>query len=305
MYVATIGGFDGVHCGHQFVLQKMIEIAVDNQLSTLVFGFSSKSFWAERQQELLTTNSQRKSRILAMGIDRFEWLDFDKVRTLEAKSFLAQMQAQYEVKIWVYTQKLYIGKDRKSFLGLREEIEGVKFVEIPLQVDERGTVLSSTEIRKFLQEGRVAAAMNCLGQPYRIEGEVESGVGQGKTIGFPTLNLAKIPTLLPADGVYATICNLQEEKSHSWKRYNSMTFVGNTLTKTAGAGRMVESHLLNFLSSGYNGVAYLEFLDFLRPVCMIRDLEDLQRLLVEDRRRVFRFFMDRLDRLGEGSFFGK
>ena len=207
-YVATIGTFDGVHLGHQFVLRQLVQRAREHSLGSLVITFDR----SPRQQQVLTPLDEKLQLIRQTGVERVEVLPFTpELKSLTARRFMDEvLRQQLDVK------ELLIGYDNHfghrapgSNEGFDDYVDygrelGISVVGLPPE----GSV-SSSLVRRQLLDGDVRAAAESLGRYYAISGHVGHGYHIGTGLGFPTANI--IPDdghqLIPAAGAYAvSVC---------------------------------------------------------------------------------------------------
>ena len=198
-FVATIGMFDGVHRGHQFVLRHVVDEAQRRGLHSMAVTF-------DRQGAPMLTPLADKLRLMAQcGIERTEVLTFDDaLKQLTARQFMADvLQARYGVRVLMIGYDNRFGHNRAE--GFDDYVRyGRELGMDVLQLPAAGTVCSSM-IRQLLTNGDVAAVAEALGYAYTISGRVAHGEHVGTQMGFPTANLVPdcATQLLPAPGVYA------------------------------------------------------------------------------------------------------
>ncbi len=198
-FVATIGMFDGVHRGHQFVLRHVVDEAQRRGLHSMAVTF-------DRQGAPTLTPLADKLRLMAQcGIERTEVLTFDDaLKQLTARQFMADvLQARYDVRVLMIGYDNRFGHNRAE--GFDDYVRyGRELGMDVLQLPAEGTVCSSM-IRQLLTNGDVAAVAEALGYAYTISGCVAHGEHVGTQMGFPTANLVPdcATQLLPAPGVYA------------------------------------------------------------------------------------------------------
>ena len=198
-YVASIGMFDGVHKGHQFVLRQVVACAQQHGLYPLCITFDH----SPRCEQMLTPLNEKLRLIRLTGIEHIEVLHFtEALKQLTAREFMEQMLLkQLHVKMLLTGYDNRFGHNRNEgfddYVRYGHEL-GIEVRALPAE----GTV-SSSHVRKLLQEGLVSEAAECLGHPYRIGGIVTHGEHIGTGLGFPTANLEPDEPLqlIPASGV--------------------------------------------------------------------------------------------------------
>ncbi len=262
----TIGAFDGIHLGHQRLIQQVRAAAarLDGESAVLTFDpHPDRVLYPERERRLLTMPEERARLIEALGIDHLLVLPFDRaLAQVPAEAFMqAVCKAMALRELWVGPDARLGAGGRGTAPVLRElgQQLGYTVHEVQrLQVEDQ--IVSSTTIREALAEGQVAEAARLLGRPFAISGEVVHGDHRGATIGFPTANVAYAPEqLLPADGVYA--CRVLLPDDHD--EYAAVTNVG--LRPTFGSlRRTIEAYLLDWNGDLYGQTIRVAFLRRLR-----------------------------------------
>lgn len=278
--VATIGMFDGVHLGHQFVLRQVVEEAHRRGLQSLAVTF-------DRQQPLLTPINEKVQLIAQVGIDRVEVLPFtEELKMMTAFQFMQQvLKEQLGVKV------LFIGYDNR-FGHNREEgfddyvrhgrLLGIEVLQLPA----KGTVCSS-HIRQYLQEGRVAEAAASLSYPYTLIGHVMHGEHVGTTLGFPTANLVLDDEhqIVPAPGVYAVKVRL--ENGHEDRQ--GMMNIGTRPTFD-GRQQTLEVHVFQLHENLYGQQLAVSFVERLREEHRFDTVEALRQQLQQDEEQAKELF---------------
>jgi riboflavin kinase / FMN adenylyltransferase len=283
--VVTSGTFDGVHLGHQKILNRIREIARTIQGETVLI-----TFWPhprlvlypdEHNLRLLSTFEEKTKLLRQFGIDHMITIPFtQEFSQMSSQEFINKVLIES-----IETKKLVIGYDHRfgknregsfEYLKANSLTFGFELEEIPRQdVDEIG--VSSTKIRRALESGDVITASNCLGRPYELNGIVIKGQQIGRSIGFPTANI-HIPNdykLIPKDGVYAV------EASVDGSIYKAMLNIGNRPT-VDGTKKTVEANLFDFQGDLYDRQITVYFREFLREERKFENLEALKSQLVLD-----------------------
>ncbi|HEV3451335.1 MAG TPA: bifunctional riboflavin kinase/FAD synthetase [Acidimicrobiia bacterium] len=217
--VVTIGAYDGVHLGHQAVLRLVRELATGRRQEAVCLTFDRHPAEVVRPGSapcLLTTLDQKLELLAATGyLDTTVVLAFDEARSREtAEDFVRDvLVARLGARLVVVGSDFHFGHRRHGTVRLLEQMgaelgfEVVGLGLVPVEGDAEATPYSSTEIRRLLADGRVAAAAAMLGRPprpYELRGAVVTGDGRGRALDFPTANIA-LParSCRPADGIYA------------------------------------------------------------------------------------------------------
>ena len=277
--VVTSGTFDGVHLGHQKILQRIREIAKSINGETILLTFWPHPrlvlYPKEHNLRLLSTFEEKAKLLRQFGIDHLISIPF----TREFSQLTSQEFIQSILVDKIKTKKLVIGYDHRfgknregSFEYLQQHSGefGFDLEEISRQdVDEIG--VSSTKIRNALESGDIITANNFLGRPYELNGLVIKGQQIGRSIGFPTANV-HIPNsykLIPKDGVYAV------EASVNGSLYKAMLNIGNRPT-VDGSSKSVETHLFDFEGDLYDKQITIYLRDYLREEQKIRKFGSLK-----------------------------
>lgn len=289
--VATIGFFDGVHCGHRFLIRQLKRLAEAEGLPTMLITFAlhpRKVMQKEYQPLLLSTPQEKLELLAATGVDYCVVLDFTPAMAqLTARLFMERI-----LKNTLHVHTLVIGYDHRFGHNRTEgfsdycvygQLLGMRIVQAEeytcLEMD-----VSSSSVRSFLLDGEVEVAAHCLGYDYGVEGKVVSGCQLGRTIGFPTANL-KIENpdkLLPADGVYAVRVYVDG------RIYGGMLDIGNRPTFSDKDERSVEVHLLDFSADIYGQSIRVDFVSRIRSNIRFANKEELMLQLQRDEAEVRR-----------------
>jgi riboflavin kinase/FMN adenylyltransferase len=282
-FVATIGMFDGVHLGHQFVLQQTIYLARESGLQPLCITFDH----SPRQEQVLTPLDEKVRLIRKMGIDRVEVLAFTaELKSLTARQFMEQvLRDQMNVRVLLTGYDNRFGRNREEgfddYVRYGQEL-GIEVVSLPPAPSEgREGVVSSSYIRQLLLEGRVDEAADCLGHPYSISGHVAHGEHIGTELGFPTANLVPSESqLIPAPGAYAVKVTLLTPHS-TLHTENGMMNIGTRPTFD-GHEQTLEVHILHFHEDLYGQALSVEFVQRLREERRFDSMEALKQQLKQD-----------------------
>lgn len=279
----AIGVFDGVHRGHQQLLQTMAAEAeaAGAQPAVLTFFPHPKEVIQDLKGRLyLTTLEQRIELLGKQGIALAVVHPFnEEVRTTRAADFVDDLCRHMALRqLWGGSFSLgYRREGTADYLRELGKEKGFTVRHIENLVTWQGEAVSSSRIRKALAEGEMEEVNGCLGRPFRVEGRVIKGDRRGHTIGFPTANLdVWEQQLLPARGVYATYAYLGEQ------RYVAATNVG--VRPTFGEpGLLVEAHLLDFDDDDiYGEELSLEFIDRIRDERKFSSLDALKAQIEAD-----------------------
>ena len=283
--VVTSGTFDGVHIGHQKILRRVIERAKEKNGQSVVITYWPHPrlvlFPEDNKLKLLSTIEERIEQLRSFGIDYLLIIPFTKeFSRTSSRTFISDILVKaLNTKLLVIGYDHRFGKNREgSFENLkaRSQQYGFEVEEIPRQdIDDVG--VSSTKIRKALESGDIETANAYLGRKYSISSTVVEGDKIGRTIGFPTANLAmpEAPKLIPANGVYAVRAYVDG------KEHPAMMNIGLRPT-VAGKALTLEVHILNFNQDIYGKSIKVEFVEHLRNERMFNGLSELKEQLAKD-----------------------
>ncbi|WP_276499654.1 bifunctional riboflavin kinase/FAD synthetase [Pontibacter litorisediminis] len=284
--VVTSGTFDGVHIGHQKILRRVMERARQSNGQSVVITYWPHPrlvlFPEDNELKLLSTIEERVEQLRSFGVDYLLIIPFTKeFSRTSSRSFITDILVRaINTKVLVIGYDHRFGKNREgSFehLKARSAQYGFEVEEIPRQdVDDVG--VSSTKIRKALESGDIETANSYLGRPYSITSVVEEGDKIGRTIGFPTANLALPPAhkLIPGNGVYAAWALVENE------RHPAMMNIGLRPT-VDGKQLRLEAHLLEYTGDLYGKTITVQFIEQLRKERKFDGLEALKQQLAQDK----------------------
>lgn len=281
----TIGVYDGVHLGHRHVLSALTATASARGLPTAVVTFDPHpaSVVAPKRAPLLLTSVERRLELLGdLGIDRCVVLGFDELVATEPPAAFVErvLVGELRAEAVVVGENFRFGHDRAGDVALLRAIAGTGGFEVePVALDAAdGEPISSSRIRAMLTDGDVAAAAALLGRPHELEGTVVRGDGRGRSLGFPTANLAIDPSVvIPAAGIYAG----------TWTRPSgeaaiAAISVGRRPTFYEHAELLVEAHLCDVDADLYGERARLEFVARLRAEQKFDSVDELVAQIARD-----------------------
>ncbi len=283
----TVGSFDGVHRGHQAVLQEIARRAADAGRSSVLVTFEPHPLEVVNPQAappLLTTGPERREILAQTPLDYVFFLRFDRrLAALSPEEFVRGVLLER-----CAMRELVIGPDHGFGRGRSGDVETLRRlgaslsfdVDVVADVNVGDQHVSSSRIRRAVAGGDLDTAARMLGRPYSVSGVVGQGERRGRTIGVPTINLTDVPPqkLLPPDGVYA----VQVE----WRggRTGGMMNQGPKPTFEDGR-RSLEAHLFGFEGELYGEWVRIEWVERLRDIRRFASVEQLRQQLERDRGR--------------------
>ena len=302
---ATIGFFDGVHQGHQYLLRRLVDEARQAGLLSCVITFDRhprQVLQTDYCPRLLTTFEERKELLAQTGIDLCVILPFSpEMAALSAKDFMKDILLER-----IGVKRLYIGYDHRfghnrsegfeDYVRYGEEmgmevLQNDAFVLSP-STDEavEQQSVSSSSIRKALLQGNVDQARMLLGYPYFLSGKVVDGEHEGRKMGFPTANIDVTckEKLLPAPGAYVVEVSIEGEE----KALPGMMNIGTR--PTFGENNLsLEVHVLDYSGNLYGKMLSVSFLERLREEHRFVSTEELREQLMSDAQQVRTYFQQK------------
>jgi riboflavin kinase / FMN adenylyltransferase len=275
--IITVGNFDGVHRGHQQLLDRLRARADAAGVPALAVTFDPHPVallrpdqapvplvWIEREIALLLEAGANEVAVFRTG----KWL-----LELSAREFFDQVIVrQFGARGMVEGPNFAFGHDRRGDVATLSrwcEQAGIAFEVVPPTLID-GRLVSSSLVREALREGRVDEASQLLGRAHRIRGRVSRGAGRGRGLGFPTINLSEIDVLVPAEGVYAG-CAWVEGQEQPWPAACNIgpnpTFGDQT--------RKFEAHLVGFDGELYGKTVEIDLLRRLRATRPFANVDEL------------------------------
>lgn len=276
--VVAIGNFDGVHRGHQAVLEVALEKgrALNCPVLALTFEPHPRAFFRPDMPLFRLTPAPMKAHLLgAFGIDGVVELAFNQtLAKTEAETFVEDMLVgALGVRHVVTGYDFHFGRDRRgtpSFVQEAGERLGFGVTTVDEFDGEDGAAVSSTRIRKILGEGEVAEAAGLLGYRFTVEAVIEGGKQLGRTLGYPTANM-----ILPADfelrhGIYAV-----RFRRSDGSLYDGVASFGRRPTVEDDGNALLETFLFDFDGDLYGETCRVSFFGFLRPELKFDGLDPL------------------------------
>lgn len=279
----ALGTFDGVHLGHKALVQQLLSKAQEIHGRAIVLTFDrhpSEVVAPEKSPLYITTLSRKVELLREAGAERVIVLSFDKqVASLTAEEFAQRVLAEgLDARAMVVGPNFRFGTGRTGSIVKLETLGrelGFEVTAAPA-VELQGAMVSSTRIRSLIIRGCVKEAADLLGRLFELPGQVESGVGIGRTLGFPTANLVPPDRhIIPGNGIYAARVRIGEQL------LPAAVNIGER--PTLGAGRiLVEAHILDFNGDLYGCDITLLFVDRLRDELKFESKEALAEQIRRD-----------------------
>jgi len=279
----TIGNFDGVHLGHQALLNELRAAAQTRELQTAVVIFEPhpREFFTPQQAPTRLTSLREKLELFAsLGIDRVHVCRFNaRFAQMSAAEFIHALHEKLSAKFVLIGDDFRFGSGRAGDFALMEKI-GMQHgfaVQSVHSVLHNGVRISSTAVRAALAEGNMRMAQSYLGRHYSISGRVEHGDGLGKKIGFPTANIQLKHNRPPLSGIFVV-----QAHAEGMGVLQGVASLGVRPTVHQDGKPVLEVHLFEFSQQIYNKHMRLDFLHKLRDEEKYPDVETLTRQIALD-----------------------
>lgn len=278
----TIGNFDGVHRGHQAMIEALAAAAQRDGCPAVAVTFHPHPLSLLRPAAappLLTTVEHRTELLRRLGVDHVVVLSATReLLRLSAAEFFEQIVLQQlQARRLVEGPNFFFGRDRGGNITVLRGLCSVHGVQLDViePVTVNGQWVSSSVIRSLLQDGDLNDAVALLGHPYRLSGRVTTGAQRGREIGFPTANLDEIATVVPGPGVYAGRCRVDGATHLAAVHIGPNPTFADDLLK-------VEVHLLQFAGDLYFRTLEVDLVARVRDVQRFESAEALRRQLQHD-----------------------
>jgi len=279
----TIGNFDGVHLGHQALLNELRAAAQARGLQTAVVIFEPhpREFFTPQQAPTRLTSLREKLELFgAMGIDRVHVCRFNaRFAQTSAAGFIHALHEKLSAKFVLIGDDFRFGSGRAGDFALMEKIGSQHgfAVQAVRSVLHNGVRISSTAVRAALADGNMRMAQTYLGRPYSISGRVEHGDGLGKQLGFPTANIQLKHNRPPLSGIFVVRVH-----GDGLPPMQGVASLGVRPTVHQDGKSVLEVHVFDFASQIYNKHMRLDFLHKLRDEEKYPDVETLTRQIALD-----------------------
>jgi riboflavin kinase/FMN adenylyltransferase len=283
----VVGNFDGVHKGHQAVLAEAVETARAQGLvaSVLTFEPHPAAVVGRGAPAVLTTLDDRAELMGALGVERVYVRRFDAAfASWQPERFARELVAEaLGARVVVVGQNFRFGAKRAGDLALLQSLGAELGFEVRVHAitsDARGR-FSSTRARVAIAAGDLEEVERVLGRPHALSGRVVHGAERGRTINFPTANIAPVGEMLPPDGVYAVRVDLLDDDGTVTTLPGGVTNIELRPT-VGGGGRTVETYILGFAGDLYGERLRLHLVARLRGEQKFAGLDELKTQITRD-----------------------
>jgi riboflavin kinase/FMN adenylyltransferase len=299
--IVTVGAFDGIHTGHQALIESLVARARrEGRMAGLVtfYPHPSAVLRPDRPTDYLTTPGEKAALLEPCGLNWMVVLLFTaQLAGMPPREFVSALYERLRMRVLWVGPDFALGRERAGDMWMLQELGrdmGFAVHEVPY-VSRQGTKVSSTRIRTLVRRGHVEEAASLLGRRYSLSGEVVRGAQRGRCLGYPTANLEVQPDrVVPANGIYATLVRLGSE------RLGAVTSIGVRPTFDGGE-RRVEAHLFDYSGDLYGRDLVIEFIARLRPEKRFADVKALVEQIDRDAAQARAILSAYSDAVGECS----
>lgn len=280
--VIAPGNYDGVHLGHRALIRSAQRFALENGLLTSVLTFDPHpgTFLGAAEKPVITKQARRAELLQAAGADRVFVQHFThEFAALSPEAFIDSLVAR-GARAVVVGPDFRFGNMRAGDVESLQQLAAARGISVIIEppVMLNGERVSSSAVREALSAGDVLRATQLLGRVHEIEGNVVLGHQRGRTIGFPTANIALDGVMPPADGVYAVV--VRDLGSQERVLLRGVANLGNR--PTFDAGRSVEAHIFDFDGDLYNKTMRIGFTHRIRGEQRFSGVDELRRQIKLD-----------------------
>lgn len=292
----TLGNFDGIHLGHQELIKTVKKYSKEENLTSVMFSFFPHPVaFFDKQGEFKTLLSPKEKMYAAqrLGLDVLVQYPFTlDFASLSPEDFFSLLLEKINCKVLVVGENYCFGKGRAGNLKTLTQMgsqRGVRVIGIP-SVHSDGERVSSTRIRKLIDQGEMQQAVMLLNKPYLVIGTVVHGDKRGRQMNFPTINInPHADKMLPPDGVYFS------QVIYDGKKYNGITNIGTNPT-FGNNQRRAETHILDFDKEIYGEEVIVGLFKKIRDEIAFSSMDKLKCQLEEDKKTAIKFAVEITDK---------
>lgn len=280
--VVTIGKFDGLHIGHQMLIDHVLELKKQGYQSVMfTFSLHPNNLFNEQETRLIYTNDEKFQKLKEEGLDVLIAYPFTKTTAaLEPEEFIKRVLVeQCDVKKIIVGNDFKFGKNGRGNVDMLIQYSKQYDYDVYAyeKVEYEDEIVSATRVREAIREGRMEEVTKMLGRPYSVIGEVVHGQKLGRTIGIPTINIhPEEGKLLPPNGVYSATVEIDGIE------YPGVTNIGYKPTVGDKNKLGVETYIIDYQGDLYGKILEVKLYHFLRPEQKFNSLEELKNQLHAD-----------------------
>ena len=286
--VACIGYFDGLHVGHQKLLEKTRELGEKYHCETAMITFEPDPWVIIKgatNVKHISTMRQRINKAVSLGMDNIVFLEFTRdMSSLPPIDFMNKILGNLNLQGLVCGFDFHFGYKGSGNVQFLQDNAPYEICVVSAVEDEQGKI-SSTRITKCIEQGHMEEANRLLGSPFCMEGKVIHGKKRGTDMGFPTANVqVSDEYIIPKNGVYAGKIHVGRQS------YGCMINIGLNPTFRDVDAISLEANIFDFHEDIYGQVVSVDFLKFIRPEKQFRSKSNLVMQLEQDKRTIQKYF---------------
>ena len=280
--VITLGKFDGLHRGHELLMENLFAKSRQYGYKTMVFTFDipPRRQVKDEDARVLTTNGEKRYIFEKTGVDYlFECPFTPEIMCMEPEDFIAWIVRAFHVRCVVVGKDFHFGHNRRGDYHVLQACADTYGYEVVVleKIQEDGRDISSSFVREEIMKGNIEKANHLLGYEFFVQNTVVHGRRLGHTIGIPTINMEfEKQKLLPPNGVYISRVLVDE------KAYLGVTNVGCKPTVSDSGKVGVETHIVAYSGDLYSQTLTVQFLHFIRPEMKFASVEELKAQMEQD-----------------------
>lgn len=289
-FVLSIGNFDGIHLGHQYLIKQNIQYAKENNLRSAILTFNPhpiKFLKPDLNFELLFDKNDCIEQLEKLGLDYLILQTFDKNFSLmPAKDFITELFSNIKIKAMILGPDFCFGLNRSGnleYLMKESKIRQFQLI-VPSAFKINEEIISTSGVKKKLKEGDLDGVSRYLGRNYYLKGEVIQGDQRGRLLGFPTANIQSVFAVHLKNGVYKTRTQILDPKNNiNSVIYDSISNIGlNPTFNTEESQKKIETHIFDFNKDIYGQQIKIEFIKFIREEHKFNSKEALIKQIQSD-----------------------
>ena len=283
-YSMTIGVFDGIHLGHQFLINETIKVAKNQNYNSCIISFSNSPYHfltkKSDSNNYLSTKYEKTDILSNYEIDDIFLIEFNnKIANTTAYDFLNYINTSLNLKSLTIGPDFSLGKNKEGNINYLNKMQNIfdykLYVTKPYLSQKQ--IVSSTLIKKLINQKNIIEANKCLGYFYNLTGKVIKGKNRGKDLNMPTANLLiNQKKFIPPEGIYA--CKVKYKN----KKYIGALSIGNNPTFGNDNPLSIEVHIVDFSKSLYNETLTIEIYKHIRDQITYSDIIKLKEQMQKD-----------------------
>ncbi len=289
----ALGKFDGIHCGHMLLMDKLRKVSNEECPSVVfTFDYQKNSVFDIDTMKNIYTSEEKAAVLETFGVDILLEYPFDnQLAAMKPEKFIEEiLVSMLHAGYIIVGEDFRFGKNRTGDVALLKKKAAeyaYEVIAIPKMTSEDGKIISSTIIREQITVGNMEKVIKLLGRPYSITGTVEKGKQLGRTIGIPTANVLPVQgKIYPPPGVYATRIKVIDETSNIHdalcRRYKGITNIGDNPTVNDDGNITIETNIFDFNTDIYGKQIKIEFISYIRPEMKFGSINQLKKQMNKD-----------------------